>query len=319
MNSVPLTDTLPWGFDKPPVGGRTVLICDSAETDGRFVLHTIVSQCLSPSKKSPSTAKKETPYNVIWINCGTKTEGQIRQAIKKIGCDIKSNADSLYVTSIIPQLCEQLPEKAELGLCNEDLLKIIYQDVKRRTSSLSKYVIIIDSCSSLSTYFGAPLTFHFVQKMRTLVRKDSRRKDNSLILLASHDLDQEHYISSGNHAQRNVVGMKKMQYIGAGGRGIICDAESMASMELDAAYELNETAWERALIEISDGVVDVVPLASGFAKDVHGRLVFTCRQGSGLGWKKEDETSQVKKKFSTSLVNYCCSDAGVRSIRLRVG
>jgi hypothetical protein len=72
------------------------------------------------------------------------------------------------------------------------------------------------------------------------------------------------------------------------------------------------------LVELADGVIDVVPLASGFAKDVHGRLIFTSKWGAGLGWKKNDNSSTAKNNFSTTLVNFCCSDAGVRAIRLRV-
>lgn len=312
MNSVPLADILPWGFENPPTGGRTVLICDSSETDGRFLLHTIASQCLS------SKSSKKESFNIIWINCGMKTDGQIRAAMKKIGSDIRSNEELVDIVPVIPHLSQQHAGESDL-LSDQDYLKKVYRQVKSKTLTMSKYMIIIDNCSSLSTYFGATLTYTFVQKMRTLIRKQSNEKDAGLVILASHDLDQEHYIHSTNQEQRSVAGNKKLQYIGAGGRGMLHDSETMAGLELDAGYELDEMVWERALVELADGIVDVVPLASGFAKDVHGRLVFTSRLGGGLGWKKEDKASQAKNNFSTTLVNYCCSDAGIRAIRLRVG
>ena len=97
-----------------------------------------------------------------------------------------------------------------------------------------------------------------------------------------------------------------------------------------------QSVWERALIEMADGIVDVLPLTSGFARDVHGRLIFTERLGS-KGWKcsntngkvtnaetgnREIQTRSInpisKSHFSTTTVNYCCDDSGVRAIRLRV-
>ena len=108
--------------------------------------------------------------------------------------------------------------------------------------------------------------------------------------------------------------------------GKLCDSESFAAMEISSRYELYEVAWERALVEMADGIVDVTPLPSGFAKDVHGRLVFTGRWGGGLGWLDEEGNTAAKpfvntssnSNFSTTIVNFCCSDAGVRAIRLRV-
>ena len=323
MNSVPLTDILPWGFN-PPSGG--VLICDSNETDGRFLLHTIASQCLSSkssfsassSSANHSSSTKKEPHHVIWINCGAKTNAHILAAMKKIGCDIRLN-ENLDIIPIIPHFSQPQPaQEPEMEMSDEDYLKKVYQQVKKIASSRSKYTIIIDNCSLLSTFFGAALTFTFVQKMRTLIRTQSKGKDNGFVFLASHDLDQEHYMHSTDQEKRSVTGSKKLQYIGAGGWGMLHDAETMAGMELDAGYEFDEIVWERSLVELADGVVDVIPLASGFAKDVHGRLVFTSRMGGGC-WKNENDTSRTQNNFLTTLVNYCCTDAGIRAIRLRVG
>ncbi len=332
MNSIPLSDVLPWGVHNPPRGGRTVLICDSNETDGRFLLHTIASQCLS-SKSSPSTATttaaaptsgnsaKHERYRVIWINCGAKTDAHVLAGMKKIGCDLRQNEHLVDMLSILPYFCQ--PPQNDQGtvegteMSDEDYVKGVYQRVKEITSSSSKYLIIMDDCSMLSTFFGASLTLTFVQKIRTLVRMQSKEKDNGLVLLASHDLDQENYIHSTDQGKRNVTGSKKMQYIGAGGRGILHDAESMAGLELDSAYEFGDIPWERSLVELADGIVDVIPLASGFAKDVHGRLVFTSR--TICGWNFDKDTARPSNHFLTTMVNYCCTDAGVRAIRLRVG
>jgi len=367
MNSVPLTDVLPWGFDKPPAGGRTTLICDSSETDGRFLLHTIASQCLSNSSSNSNSnsssnsrttlaasssasllptsgnstkhtnAPVNSQYNILWINCGIKTEAQIYAAMKKIGCDVRTNESLVHIMNIrIPT-----EEDGNITLALEIYLKGFYQDIQRKTCSMSNYIIILDDATLLSTYFGPSLTFAFVQMLKALIVIRTRKtsidtsintdtcfaqveNDAGLIIRASHDLDQEHYLHSHStqQEQKSVTGNKVLNYIGAGGKGILHDSESLAQIELGAQYELEEMVWERSLVELADGVIDVVPLASGFAKDVHGRLVFTSRWGAGLGWKKNDDSmlssSTAKNNFSTTLVNFCCSDAGVRAIRLRV-
>jgi hypothetical protein len=327
MNTVPIQDVLPWGYERPPVGGRTTLICDSAETDGKFLLYTIAAQCLSSSSKAPSSLNSAVPasrsspitkiasassqYNIIWINCGLKTEAQISAAMKKIGCDIRTNEKMVHIITL------QVP--TDLG--GAEYLKQLYQGIHLKTATMSNYVIILDDATLLSTYFGPSLTYTFIQMLQRLIRRSSSDNDAGLVLRASHDLDQEYYLST-NQEQKSVTGNKVLNYIGAGGRGMLHDSESLSKLELGSQYELEELVWERSLVELADGVIDVVPLSSGFAKDVHGRLVFTSRWGAGLGWRKNDESilssSTAKNNFSTTLVNFCCSDAGVRAIRLRV-
>jgi len=328
MNTVPIQDVLPWGFENPPVGGRTTLICDSAETDGKFLLYTIAAQCLSSSKASLSSltsavtanrassnnksATSSSQYNILWINCGIKTEAQINAAMKKIGCDLRTNEKMVHIMTV------PIPTDS----AGAESLKQLYQEIHLKTATMANYVIILDDATLLSTYFGPSLTYIFIQMLQRLIRTNPSDNDTGLVLRASHDLDQEHYLST-NQEQKSVTGNKVLNYIGAGGKGMLHDSESLARLELGAQYELEEMVWERALVELADGVIDVVPLSSGFAKDVHGRLVFTSRWGAGLGWRNNDDStslssSTTKTNFSTTLVNFCCSDAGVRAIRLRV-
>lgn len=332
MNSVALVDTLPWGYDKPPTGGRTILICDSVETDGRFLLHTIASQCLpagsnnqkrSDTISTQSKSSSSKKYHIIWINCGLKTEESILAAMKKIGCDVRMQSEMIHILNV------SLPTDVVEGK-EDECLKQIYRNVSKSVSSFDEYVIIVDDISELSTFFGAKIAYTFVKMLKRLVQRYTKEKDGGLVIRASHDLDQENYniqASRNNGEQKNVTGSKILNYIGAGGMGKLCDSESFAAMEIASRYELYEIAWERALVEIADGIVDVTPLPSGFAKDVHGRLVFSGRWGGGLGWLVEEGNLAVAKpfsnsssntNFSTTIVNFCCSDAGVRAIRLRV-
>ena len=208
-------------------------------------------------------------------------------------------------------------------------------------------LIIIDNVSLLSNQIGSKLTHVLIQKIQNLLLKTYNQ--GCLTILCSGDFDQEYYLNSTQQSKRNtnVTGGKIIHYIGGGGRGILCDSEDMAILNQRMMYEF-EYIWERSLIEMVDGIIDVMPLASGFARDVHGRLVFTERPGS-LGWKDYGQSGRSSRsirnrnrvattisdkrnfhssagntdpsqrgKFSTTTVNYCCNDAGVRAIRLQV-
>ncbi len=231
-------------------------------------------------------------------------------------------------------------------------------------------LIILDNVSLLSNQIGYQVTHALIQKIQNLILhfavhaqpslstattttatatvtigKHRNRGIGCLALLCSNDFDQEYYLNSTQQSQRNtnVTGGKIMQYIGGGGRGILCNSEEMAVLNQQVNYEFRHV-WERSLVEIADGIIDVVPLASGFARDVHGRLIFTERSGS-LGWKGgrgNDRKVPARNKkivggvvsaensnatarstgatnsFSTSTVNFCCHDNGVRAIRLRI-
>lgn len=280
---------------------------------------------------------------------------------------------------------------------SDDNLPAQFEEFQTPTSSTSfHHLIILDDVQMLSTFFGAPLTHAFIQQIRSLIRHTPNHtstktpvtaNDACLTLLSSHDIDQEQYILKTSEETQNtsVRGSKRTQYVGSGGRGIYSNSKDLSQLEQNALYELYHggaswgeggelvsATWERQLIELADGIIDVVPLASGFARDVHGRLIFTKRPG-GLGWRRNtndnesrmrrtaivggangtnkhrvrakstfastttgidgiDHTLSIMKEssfaptttvmtahmqFSSKIVNYCCTDGGIRAIRLR--
>ena len=433
MNSVPLTDVLPWG-DSIPNGGRTILICDSTETDGRFLLHTLASQCINASSStSASTSasisasksmsgsssfrrntniantKRNKNMNqnnngqVLWIHCGCFTDNQLRLGLKKAGCDASSIASSPSSSSFamnrhtrtgtttntssqleIINIMNELSEYYHYDNTNTDndidadasnnekddkdyqkeFIKGIYLKAKEWVNKITQPndndpnnmsssqlqsqpnpLIILDNASQLSNQFNPQLTHALIQKLQNLLTKKSI---GCFTILCSNDFDQEYYLnssSSSQHQHQSKVSVKggsgkMMQYIGGGGRGILIDSEEMSILNSQSLYEL-QCIWERSLVEIADGIIDVMPLPSGFARDVHGRLVFTEWLGS-KGWRdgRNDNNSRSRNgggggigagrviatsagmlsqnNFSTTTVNFCCHDSGVRAIRLRV-
>lgn len=309
MNSIPLTDVLPWGDDVPS-GGRTIVVFDSVEADGRFLCHTIVSQCLSSNKGAKNfkrdPAIRSRIRKIIWIHCGTITKDQIRAAMKKNGCDLRSNQDMVEIITIVPNLIDS--SEQNIG----DYLRNIYYEVKKMVEKCVECLIIIDDATSLSIFFHSTMVFSFFQKIKALVQTRSNLDDEhdlGLVIVASQDLNQEQYLREIIQEQTSASTSKNFNYIGA-----------EQGMTNNAPHKSEEISWEMALNELADGIVDVVPLASGFARDVHGRLVFTERLTGGLGWRETgSDESKSTVGFSTCIVNYCCSDAGVRAIRLRVG
>jgi len=100
-NTVPLQEVLPWSPEIP----RNILICDSIETDGGFVLSTMVAQLFSssswslplPSPSSASLTTSATGYNnrrhkiptrALWLSGNSSTERQVASTLKKMGCDV---------------------------------------------------------------------------------------------------------------------------------------------------------------------------------------------------------------------------------------
>jgi hypothetical protein len=89
--------------------------------------------------------------------------------------------------------------------------------------------------------------------------------------------------------------------------------------------------YRSGLFEIADGIVDVSPLESGYARDVLGRLSFGATW-SGKGWwgiagntAARNTAGAVGNKrreglvraYASICVNYRCDDSGVRVMRLR--
>jgi hypothetical protein len=244
-SSTPLTAVFPWSLDDP----TSVLVSDSVQSDGRFVLHSWAALVLKSNR-------------LLWLAGGPWTPALIASALQKTGCDAAANylrapasssSSPLCIRSIPAELAETLlqsdcdapPEAAPFDA--EAFMKKLYLDVKAWVVKEEQPSwVFLDDVSALAAFVGSRLTYAFILSLQSL----ATRHPFGLVVRNSQDLDQMLTLQP-----------KPTAWIGAGG-------------DNDDDNNNNNTPWERSLVELVDWVVDVVPLMSGYTREAHGRLIF---------------------------------------------
>jgi hypothetical protein len=301
--SVPLTEALPWP-SPPPSDGRLFLVCDSIETDGRFLLHTLCSQVLSSSVSQKG---------VFWVACGPWTDVLIATSLKKMGCEAAASyiRDSnkhhpLTIRSVPVDIVTRMEENADFDA--ELYVKELYHSIKSWTGG---DWIVIDDASALATLVGKRLTYCFIMSLRALANKRRRRTTKSsvsIMVKCSHDYDMEIQREQDTTSVRAGGSRCHVDWVGAGGGG---------GRGVSSGHDV--CPWERALVELADGIVNVEPLASGYSREAHGRLVF-CTKGRGWGPSNNNKMLQTTQDPPSSLIplvlNFTCQDTTVSAIRL---
>lgn len=295
--SVPLTEALPWP-SPPPSDGRFFLVCDSIETDGRFLLHTLASQVLYSQGCS-----------VLWVACGPWTDQLIVAALKKMGCD-KATTSRLRVRSVSVDMSTRILEE------NNDNFNVeLY--VKELHHFISSWImtngggggnwIVIDDVSSLATLVGERLTYCFVLSLRALAK---RNMSCSIIMKCWHDFDMEILREQATTSIRAGGSRRHVDWVGAGGGR---RSEGFGRHDHD-----DNVPWELTLPELADGIVNVEPLPSGYSREAHGRLVFVSQ---GRGWGQPNgkilQTQGTPNELIPLVMNFCWQDTYVSAIRLR--
>eukprot|EP00429_Kryptoperidinium_foliaceum_P052649 CAMPEP_0176086300 /NCGR_PEP_ID=MMETSP0120_2-20121206/43198_1 /TAXON_ID=160619 /ORGANISM="Kryptoperidinium foliaceum, Strain CCMP 1326" /LENGTH=302 /DNA_ID=CAMNT_0017420129 /DNA_START=111 /DNA_END=1015 /DNA_ORIENTATION=- len=302
MNATsPLEEALPWS----PADGRKVLVCDSVETDGNFLLHTFACQAL----------RGDSGNQVWWITGRPLTERQVATALKKIGSEVaatylRSNNETspLRITCTATDIAARIQGDQEPHFGSEEYLREIYRRLKswiyssEESSNESCCWIILDDITSLASNLGdAGLVFKFVDSIQSLA---TRRKNLGVITRCSLELDQILLKTEQVDESKDKTG-----WFGAGG---------LAQKQGIKRRHQETIPWER-VIESNDIFVDVVPLSSGYSREAHGRLVFT-ETPCGRGWGNSKTmthgpsavTAPGASPWNKFVINYCLQDAGVR-------
>jgi hypothetical protein len=325
---IPLQEALPWSPDI----SRNFLICDSIETDGRFLLSTMAAQVLTTTgtetkTSSTSTSSGKRKRKLLWISGHAATEHQILTSLKKMGCDTmgltkttsSSSSSILTIRSLAVEISNQiLPSnntKSDDGTSplfafdGERYLKSVYQDVKKwiqqesnptafssetaTTTALSDdggcssslppiLWVVLDDVSSMGTILGDTIVYCFVDSLLTYLSTTNPTAVGSIIR-CSVDFDQMAYQRLKNEEQRG--GIDQSGWIGAGGLAIQTEInDQLSSSQHPSSCVI---PWERYLVDhstIIDGIIDVLPLPSGFSREAHGRLIFSEPPNSRRGW-----------------------------------
>ena len=341
--AVPLTDALPW--EASLNSKRMFLVNDSMGTDGRFLLYTLASQVLSSSSSgntnsmssAANTASQQKRGRVLWLACGPVGEGQILQGLKKIGCDktalsqavlaAKQSGDStekesslLTIRSLATELSDSLLDSNE-PFSEQDFVKRLYQYILKEwlpteTEDGHTYNnwIIVDDVSALANLLGETLVYGLLLALNARSHKD-KSNGFGLVVRCSNDYEAA---SLPSFSGSSVASSGPPEWFGAGGGALSSRSNThYSSTNMDA-----EIPWERSLMELADGVLDVLPLTSGYTRELHGRIVMT-QMPHGRGWLGDGEdpreknttsllasrrSTQQKQQLPMQIINYCITD-----------
>ena len=328
-NTIPLQEVIPWSPNDP----RNILVCDSIETDGSFVLSTMTSQLFSSTvspqllssriqKKGQDQQQASMP-RALWLSGNASTEKQVALTLKKLGCDagasyLRKNNNDMEITNnshnglMIRSLASEVSDLILEGnnpdgkddkspFNNEKYLQTVYRDVKtwvNRMDENSMSWIILDDITALAAILGDTSVYCFVESLISLVNRPDKpaARQCGLIVRCSGDLDQILYRIEGNESNDH------SGWFGAGGL-------SHKQATHDTLYR-TFVPWERAIEESVDAIIDVLPLLSGFSREAHGRLIFS-ETPNGRGWRNQQNRNN--RISTTSLSTGLTSKASSRT------
>lgn len=367
MNSIPLSDALPWDRNNPPSHGCLLVITDSSETDGRFILHTLAAQYLSSNKvlqregrrggssrgaaghkcsKDVVGGNKNTGMNfmgtatsttagrtrkVLWISCGTFTEQNTVSAIKKIGTKegmmgidrLSSSALWEYI-SVCDEIVSSVDQDCDTEVKNNNetakreisssFVKAFYARILGHLSSSDEcsehgntrfcWLVVLDDISILDQLLGSYASLALIQRIRVLIQSQG----GCFIIRTSNEAEREHIRMAAT--TKDYPSTAPPQWVGAGGGDAVFD-----NVRVYPSLEL-QMPWNFILPELADGIIDVLPLQSGFSREAHGRLLCTEILG-GRGWvgRRDSIRSGYTTKTAASF-NYFCGESDVKALHL---
>jgi hypothetical protein len=205
--------------------------------------------------------------NVLWLT--TFTKQLVLNSLRKMS-DMKALVSVLSATQQLGRAVLERDDEDDAQFDRTSFCKDLYRQVKqwcaeKDASNSTRSWIILDDVSTLQNLLGERNVYAFVLSIHSLARKLSL----GFALRVYNDLEQHQ--SSSNEISND--------WIGAGG-----------------VNDRSETFVSSPFSELADFIVDVAPLASGYTREAHGRLIFTGRRQSTF--------------------NYCLTDNKVLAIRV---
>jgi hypothetical protein len=348
MNSTTLLqETLPWSPEIP----RTILVCDSIETDGSFVLTTMVMNLFKTLERRSA--------RVLWLSGRPVSDRQIATTLKKVGCEVGAaylrdsqlnnvpltqssltEADDtrkLIIRSLVEEVATKLvmsgngdnkeqeihTDRTTSSFDPESYLQQVYNDVKtwiRMGNTVPENLrvpswIILDDVSALSTILGDNVVYCFVDSLCSFTSRHNQleRTTSNRTKKCGTIIRCSNDVDQFNYKMQDSEDKDHSGWVGAGG---------LANKQSLAEHRRTVIPWERCLEDLADAIIDVLPLPSGFSREAQGRLIFS-ETPNGSGWGN-DNRSRVPYRSSTTswnklIINYCVQDTGVRAIRMQAG
>lgn len=238
-----LSDAIQLYDDKQQQYYSCMLVTDTIEADGRFILCHLAAQHSGP---------------VLWLAGGSAgEESTVRSAIRRLGGRTVEN--DVSVQSVAAFFEQQIlkgdvdNEAADKNLnvverlpTWEQLLAIV-QDWRETVTDENHPLVIIDDISTLAALIG--------------------EREAYLLAYWARDLSFE----LGFHLVIRCLGTDEtsfqatIAYFGAGGKK--CNVN-----------DDDEVYWEAGLAELAGQIIDVRPLASGYSRDAQGRFLISDKQ-----------------------------------------
>lgn len=321
---------LPWD-DKPPMKGQTILLTDTIKTDGRFMLHILASQYISiynnvniiKSKKSNPRHHNSGGGKLIWISCTSETEKQIMKSINMYYDKISTSSTTTTTMKKSSSFScfEVISAPKEIFSCNnnnnseDNYLHQLYLRIfpkKMQEDDDKEVTIIIDDLSYLINFFGDRQVFGFIQELRNRSnnncnRSNSNNNKNYLSALILRNCSEILHPSNNNLSSKVYVGTDTFTK----------DKEVIT----DTITSSLSSPFDYLLYEIVDGIIDIIPLSSGYYKDAtsHGRIIFTeCYNNIMENNQYNGFSNYDKKNISDPfIISFCYTELGVRMNTLR--
>lgn len=153
--------------------------------------------------------------------------------------------------------------------------------------------VVLDDLSTLGALVGDRLAYGLVLSLQALSRAGGL--PFGLAMRCSNDADIE---------AEGLMDPRSTQWFGG---AAVAAVESSTLTDDNDGY-MKECPWERQLVELADTIVDVCPLASGYTREAHGRLIFS-RRG-------ERPAAGASSTATTQVFNYCLTDNQALAIRI---
>ena len=288
-SNVLLQDILPWisqGNNNNRLDDQspsTVLIHDTLETSGRFLLYL--------------TARHGRKSRILWLTCSaSQNQRLIENGLAKVGNGTRNphatasrteneQKSQITIRSIVQEIRHTIDSCKEEGrdeiFSPQVFVRQLYKSILswyKETDEIPSYIFLED-VSALARFVGSRLSYALVFQLCALQQKRQSSPSSgkgSLSLLVT---------TAGDELSDQ---MDASSWVGA---------EDQPSGD---TVPPTEHGWECSLVELADWIVDVVPLSTGFSRNLHGRLILT---------PKTMESDAV-------VINYCLGENQVSATRI---